>query len=265
MRRSTTFPSGRCCWSPTNFSMRCRSASIVGGDGTAGHDRRRRAGIRSRWRDRRDIACARRSRRGDRDASRRARRRGALRRLRPCQARPGDTLQAVRRHGFAPVLANPGEQDLTAHVDFEAVGAVGARGRRVGDAAGLPGRMAEARSASGRAPPRLATANPERAEELAAARPPAYRRRSDGRAVQGDRDPCAGLAGAGGVRMTALTRDATAEDLPTIDRLFRASFADTFAHLYAAKTSRAFLAQIHARRLGARVRRSALRLPHRGG
>jgi SAM-dependent MidA family methyltransferase len=33
----------------------------------------------------------------------------------------GDTLQAVRRHGFAPVLADPGEQDLTSHVDFEAV------------------------------------------------------------------------------------------------------------------------------------------------
>ena len=34
---------------------------------------------------------------------------------------PGDTLQAVRGHAFAPVLADPGEQDLTAHVDFEAV------------------------------------------------------------------------------------------------------------------------------------------------
>jgi len=34
---------------------------------------------------------------------------------------PGDTLQAVRGHGFAPLLADPGEQDLTAHVDFEAV------------------------------------------------------------------------------------------------------------------------------------------------
>ena len=34
---------------------------------------------------------------------------------------PGDTLQAVRGHGFAPVLANPGEQDLTSHVDFEAL------------------------------------------------------------------------------------------------------------------------------------------------
>src|SRR6185503_17004575 len=35
----------------------------------------------------------------------------------------GDTLQAVRRHGYAPVLVEPGEQDLTAHVDFEAVAA----------------------------------------------------------------------------------------------------------------------------------------------
>jgi len=34
---------------------------------------------------------------------------------------PGDTLQAVHKHQFAPVLADPGEQDLTAHVDFEAV------------------------------------------------------------------------------------------------------------------------------------------------
>ncbi|MEA3067880.1 MAG: hypothetical protein QOK41_1287 [Sphingomonadales bacterium] len=40
---------------------------------------------------------------------------------------PGDTLQAVRGHGFAPVLADPGEQDLTAHVDFEAL-AIAARG-----------------------------------------------------------------------------------------------------------------------------------------
>jgi SAM-dependent MidA family methyltransferase len=36
----------------------------------------------------------------------------------------GDTLQAVRGHAFAAVLANPGEHDLTAHVDFEAVAKV---------------------------------------------------------------------------------------------------------------------------------------------
>jgi SAM-dependent MidA family methyltransferase len=34
---------------------------------------------------------------------------------------PGETLQAVRGHEFAPLLHNPGEQDLTAHVDFEAL------------------------------------------------------------------------------------------------------------------------------------------------
>ena len=34
---------------------------------------------------------------------------------------PGDTLQAVRGHRYAAVLDRPGEQDLTSHVDFEAV------------------------------------------------------------------------------------------------------------------------------------------------
>lgn len=34
---------------------------------------------------------------------------------------PGDTLQAVKNHGFAAPLQAPGEQDLTAHVDFEAL------------------------------------------------------------------------------------------------------------------------------------------------
>ena len=33
----------------------------------------------------------------------------------------GDTLQAVSDHRCANVLADPGEQDLTAHVDFEAI------------------------------------------------------------------------------------------------------------------------------------------------
>ncbi len=36
----------------------------------------------------------------------------------------GDTLQAVRDHKFWPPLASPGRADLTAHVDFEALGAV---------------------------------------------------------------------------------------------------------------------------------------------
>ncbi len=33
----------------------------------------------------------------------------------------GDTLQAVRAHGFADPFADPGEADLTAHVDFTAL------------------------------------------------------------------------------------------------------------------------------------------------
>ena len=36
----------------------------------------------------------------------------------------GDTLQAVRGHAYAPVLAAPGEADLTAHVDFGTLGRV---------------------------------------------------------------------------------------------------------------------------------------------
>ena len=36
-------------------------------------------------------------------------------------AATADTLQAVRSHGYAPVLAAPGDADLTAHVDFAAL------------------------------------------------------------------------------------------------------------------------------------------------
>lgn len=43
--------------------------------------------------------------------------------------------------------------------------------------------------------------------------------------------------------MTANHRDATREDLPAIDRLFRASFRDTFAHLYQPDDLAAFLAR----------------------
>ncbi len=34
---------------------------------------------------------------------------------------PGETLQAIRGHRYARVLDRPGEQDLTAHVDFQVV------------------------------------------------------------------------------------------------------------------------------------------------
>jgi len=35
---------------------------------------------------------------------------------------PGDTLQAVKGHRYVPTLIDAGEQDLTSHVDFEALG-----------------------------------------------------------------------------------------------------------------------------------------------
>ncbi len=80
----------------------------------------------------------------------------------------GDTLQAVKGHRYADVLANPGEQDLTAHVDFSALARAASVGgvemtrvvsqgdwlRRLGIAA-----RAEA----------LANARPDQAQDIAAA------------------------------------------------------------------------------------------------
>ena len=40
----------------------------------------------------------------------------------PSRTGPGETLQAVRDHACADPLAEPGKADLTAHVDFEALG-----------------------------------------------------------------------------------------------------------------------------------------------
>ncbi len=82
---------------------------------------------------------------------------------------PGDTLQAVRGHRFAPVLADPGEQDLTSHVDFEAV----ARAAREVGAAVTPlvpqGRWLERLGIAARAEA-LARAHPERSAEIDTAR-----------------------------------------------------------------------------------------------
>ena len=77
----------------------------------------------------------------------------------------GDTLQAVKGHRFAPVLADPGEQDLTSHVDFEALGTsaknAGARVTPlVSQGEWLIRIGIEARSQA------LARANPARVEEL---------------------------------------------------------------------------------------------------
>ncbi|MET0372376.1 MAG: SAM-dependent methyltransferase [Sphingobium sp.] len=81
----------------------------------------------------------------------------------------GDTLQAVKAQGFADPFADPGEHDLTAHVDFTPLGEVARRaGLRVYQpveqgpflqALGIDARAAE-----------LIRANPAREEAVAAAR-----------------------------------------------------------------------------------------------
>lgn len=81
---------------------------------------------------------------------------------------PGETLQAVRGHEFAPVLDNPGEQDLTAHVDFEAVArAAQDQGAKVTSL--IPqGEWLKRLGIETRADA-LSSANPERTEEIGAA------------------------------------------------------------------------------------------------
>ena len=81
----------------------------------------------------------------------------------------GDTLQAMRHHRFADPFEAPGEQDLTAHVDFSAlVGAARAEGAVahpiVTQGALLAALGIDARAAA------LARAAPDRAAEIDAAR-----------------------------------------------------------------------------------------------
>ena len=80
----------------------------------------------------------------------------------------GETLQAVRRHAYADPLESPGESDLSAHVDFAALGAAaGAAGLAVAPLTGQGDFLKHlgilARTAA------LARANPDRAAELNAA------------------------------------------------------------------------------------------------
>jgi SAM-dependent MidA family methyltransferase len=78
---------------------------------------------------------------------------------------PGDTLQAVRGHRYVPVLVDAGEQDLTAHVDFEALGSA-ARDAGAEVTPVVPqGEWLNSLGIGARAAS-LATANPERVAEL---------------------------------------------------------------------------------------------------
>lgn len=81
----------------------------------------------------------------------------------------GDTLQAVRGHRFAPLLDRPGEQDLTAHVDFEAVAKAALEEGAAVTPVVTQGRWLEALGIAARAQG-LSHSHPERAGEIEAAR-----------------------------------------------------------------------------------------------
>jgi len=81
------------------------------------------------------------------------------------QSAAGDTLQALRKHEYISRLAEPGDVDLTAHVDFEAV----ARAALVGGAAPFgPISQGEflSRIGMGQRADRLAASNPDAAKDV---------------------------------------------------------------------------------------------------
>jgi SAM-dependent MidA family methyltransferase len=78
---------------------------------------------------------------------------------------PGDTLQAVKGHRYVPVLMDAGEQDLTAHVDFEALGQAARDAGATVTGVATQGDWLNSLGIGTRAAS-LATANPERVTEL---------------------------------------------------------------------------------------------------
>jgi SAM-dependent MidA family methyltransferase len=79
---------------------------------------------------------------------------------------PGDTLQAMRGHAFAPLLADPGEQDLTSHVDFEAIGRAAVEAGAIVTQVVSQGDWLLRLGIEARAQA-LSRANPDRVEEIA--------------------------------------------------------------------------------------------------
>jgi len=81
----------------------------------------------------------------------------------------GDTLQAVRGHEFSNILDHPGEQDLTAHVDFAALAEESLRGGAEPSAVVSQGTWLETLGIGARAMA-LAAKNPQDTDRIAAAR-----------------------------------------------------------------------------------------------
>ena len=85
------------------------------------------------------------------------------------QSAPGDTLQAVHAHKYAHVLERPGEQDLTAHVDFQAVAEAARGASAVATGLVTQGEWLERLGIAQRAEA-LVQVQPERAQEIESAR-----------------------------------------------------------------------------------------------
>ena len=81
----------------------------------------------------------------------------------------GDTLQAIRGHRFSYILDHPGEQDLTAHVDFAALAEAARRGDAAASRVTSQGTWLETLGIGTRAMT-LAAKNPADTDSISAAR-----------------------------------------------------------------------------------------------
>lgn len=81
----------------------------------------------------------------------------------------GETLQGVRRHAYADVLESPGDTDLSAHVDFDALGAAARKAGLAVQPLLSQGQFLDRLGLSDRSKA-LALANPASAADIAAAR-----------------------------------------------------------------------------------------------
>jgi len=85
------------------------------------------------------------------------------------QSKEGDTFQAVRGHRFSYVLDHPGEQDLTAHVDFASLAAAARDAGATASRIVSQGTWLETLGIADRAMA-LAAKNPQDTESISAAR-----------------------------------------------------------------------------------------------
>ena len=86
-----------------------------------------------------------------------------------CEGERGDTLQAVRGHRFAYALDHPGEQDLTAHVDFLGLASAARRAGAKASRVSSQGTWLETLGIGARAMA-LAAKNPADTESISTAR-----------------------------------------------------------------------------------------------